>query len=63
MIAVLVMECPLCGKEHIVEVEMEQWLKYSIGEELAQNAFPNLSPIEREQIISNLCPECQADIF
>ena len=62
MIAILVMECPLYGKEHIVEVEMEQWLKYRDGE-LAQNAFPNLSPIKREQIISNLCPECQADIF
>jgi predicted RNA-binding Zn-ribbon protein involved in translation (DUF1610 family) len=62
MTAILVMECPFCGKEHIVEVEMEQWLKYQEGE-LAQNAFPNLSPTKREQIISNLCPECQADIF
>lgn len=54
--------CPICGCVHYVyadEVAIQRWQ----AGELAQNALPDLLPTEREQLISGLCPECQADIF
>lgn len=58
----IMMQCPFCGKNHSVNVEFDAWLDYMDGE-LAQNAFPDLSPTEREQIISHICPSCQDSIF
>ena len=59
---ILTIECPFCGAEHEVVVSESAYYAY-IGGELAQVAFPNLTPTEREQIISHLCPECQAKVF
>lgn len=50
-------KCPLCGKETIIEVEEAAWEQFKAGE-LAQNCFPDLSPDEREMLISGICPEC-----
>ena len=58
----LVMTCPFCETEHEVVVYEEQLAEYW-GGELAQNALPQLTPTEREQIISHLCPQCQSKIF
>ena len=58
----LEMVCPFCGQVHSVEVLEVSYVMYTAGE-LAQNAFPYLSKVEREQIISHICPECQEDIF
>lgn len=54
--------CPFCGEWHEVEVAEEQLAEYW-GGELAQVAFPQLTPTEREQIISHICPQCQSKIF
>lgn len=54
--------CPFCGKEHSVMVDMEGYLAWQEGD-LVQNAMPHLSATEREQLISHICPQCQADIF
>lgn len=54
--------CPVCGRYHYVacnEFEYENWL----NGELIQNAMPELTPTEREQLISRLCPICQEEIF
>ena len=56
------MYCPMCGKEHSVVVDFYGYCAWQSGE-LIQNALPELSPTEREQLISNLCPECQEKIF
>ena len=56
------MTCPLCGEDHAVEVNLAQYEAWQNGE-LIQNAMPNLTPTEREQLISGLCPKCQAKIF
>jgi hypothetical protein len=58
----LVMMCPFCEMEHEVEVGIRELENYENGA-LAQNAFPNLTPTEREQIISHLCPQCQSKVF
>ena len=56
------MECVMCGKDHSVTVDFEDFQNWENGK-LAQDAFPYLDPTEREQIISGLCPSCQKKIF
>ena len=56
------MSCVFCGDDHAVEVELKDYERWENGE-LAQNAFPYLTPTEREQLISGICPKCQAKIF
>lgn len=58
----LMITCPFCGKDHSVSVNVADYIRWTNGE-LVQNAFPYLSPTEREQIISAICPTCQRDIF
>lgn len=54
--------CPFCGEDHTVKVSLAGYIKWERGE-LIQNAMPDLTPIEREQLISGLCPKCQAEMF
>lgn len=58
----LEMICPMCESLHFVETTDEQYMAYENGE-LAQVAFTTLTPTEREQIISHICPACQEKIF
>ena len=55
--------CPICGKEHKVEVSEHEFAQWELGMDCIQNAMPTLSATEREQIISHICPKCQANIF
>lgn len=54
--------CPFCGAEHSVEVDLAQFEDWQNGE-LIQKAMPDLTPTEREQLISRMCPKCQAEVF
>ena len=54
--------CPFCHKGHHVEVNEDAYCRWQEGE-LIQNAMPDLTPTEREQLISWLCPECQEIVF
>lgn len=54
--------CPFCGAEHSVEVYLAQFEDWQNGE-LIQKAMPDLTPTEREQLISRMCPKCQAEVF
>ena len=56
------MTCAFCGKFHLVEVDLGQLEAWQNGE-LIQNAMPDLTFTEREQLISGLCPKCQAKAF
>ena len=58
----IAMTCTFCGKFHLVEVDLEQFEAWRNGE-LIQNAMPDLTPTEREELISGLCPKCQAKMF
>lgn len=51
------MVCPLCGTFHSVTVDFKDYLTWVEGDS-AQEAFPYLSPTEREQLISHLCSYC-----
>ena len=54
--------CPICGKAHYVEVNENAYWNWQDGM-LIQNAMPDLTHTEREQLISQLCPNCQKGVF
>ena len=54
--------CPICHKEHIISVELEDYLAWCDGAH-AQNAFPYLSAEDREMLISGICPQCWEKTF
>ena len=53
--------CSFCGEVHTVEVNLAQYKAWQNGE-LIQNAMPDLTPIELEQLMYSLFPKCQAEI-
>ena len=55
-------QCPFCGDYHEVAVNETAYDNWQSGE-LIQNAMPDLTPTQREQLISHLCPACQVKIF
>lgn len=50
-------KCPLCNKVHYVECSEEGYKALQEGE-FAQVALPDLSPEEREMLMSGICPQC-----
>lgn len=59
----ITMNCPFCGKGHVVRnVGLEDYYNWLDGVS-AQKAFPYLNATEREQLISDICPECQKEFF
>lgn len=54
--------CPMCSTYHTLTVELEQYLNYLDGM-LIQEAFPEMSPTDRERFLSSFCPDCQEKIF
>jgi len=59
---IISMVCPFCGKEHVVRVNEKAYYEWRNGA-LIQNAMPTLSATEREQLISEICPACQDNLF
>lgn len=59
---IIAITCPFCRADHEVEVNFEEYVNWVSGE-LIQNAMPSLTPTEREQLISHICPKCQETIF
>ena len=59
---IITIGCPICSKEHEVEVSEKAFYEWQNGA-LIQNAMPTLSATEREQLVSHMCPACQASIF
>lgn len=56
-------ECVLCGEIHVVRCPFEGFLDWQMDGQPIQNAMPELSATEREQLISDICPECQNRFF
>lgn len=63
--------CLVCGLGSIIEVDPDKWIKYVDGLKTHKSAathgvqvlFPELSPGEREVIISGTHPECWDKLF
>ena len=58
----ITIQCPFCGDFHEVDVNETAYNNWR-GGELIQNAMPDLTPTQREQLISGLCIKCQEKIF
>lgn len=58
--------CPFCGGYHDVTMPRDVFEKghalYDEGASI-QRAFPTLTPTEREQMLSHICPTCQDKFF
>lgn len=48
--------CPVCGRVTVLEVDSEQFLHWQLGTPV-QKAFPELSPLERETIVTGVCSD------
>lgn len=56
-------ECPCCGKISAVTVTETKYLRWTVGGELAQNVWPEMSATDRETLISGYCADCQKKFF
>ena len=60
-ITILEIPCPFCGKISKLKVSTKVWRDglnaYKNGA-LIQNAWPTLSPSDRELILTGICDEC-----
>lgn len=54
--------CAMCGYSTIMEVNRKEWEAWKKGA-FIQDAFPLLSPDEREMILSGTHPECWDKLF
>jgi hypothetical protein len=54
--------CPACRKECSVDMLTDHYDRWTDGE-LLQNAAPEMSPENRETLITGYCAPCQEAIF
>lgn len=54
--------CPICGKQNTVKVHPVSMMAYENGA-LLQDAFPSLTPAEREIIKTGICSDCWDEMF
>lgn len=59
----VVFECNFCGKEHTLIVKNVELFKYIVLNHKVQDAFPELSPEDREKFINGMCNSCNANIY
>jgi predicted RNA-binding Zn-ribbon protein involved in translation (DUF1610 family) len=64
MMITVKMVCPMCGNEHEVVCDSVGYNEWILGE-LIQNTslFTTLTDVQREQLITDLCPECIEEMY
>lgn len=55
--------CKTCGQVIEMEVNEKDLVMYRAGVKKAQDAFPYLTPAEREMLISGICGDCFDAMF
>ena len=56
-------QCRHCKKINHIKMAKEQFNAWTIGGQLIQFAFPQLTPEERDLILLGYHPECQDEVF
>lgn len=56
-------ECPRCHKVVELPLKEAELLAWNPDETFIQNQFPQLTPGQREMLISGLCEKCWNEIF
>ena len=59
----VVKTCYVCGGKSVIEISEEQFDRWWNKKELIQNVFPEMSPAEREVLISGTHPDCWEVMF
>lgn len=59
----LSINCCRCGKPHIIEVDEAKFIRWKRGKGNIQDIFPELTPDQRELMISQICQKCWVDMF
>lgn len=54
--------CPKCGKQEVIEVQAPDLYKYNQGA-FMQDAFPYLTPSQRERLMTGICGPCFDKLF
>jgi hypothetical protein len=58
--------CPFCGKETVIELNLDETLALSDGlanHRHIQDIFPKMDATNREVMVSGMCPKCQDKWF
>lgn len=53
--------CPLCGKADYVSITQDEADALDAGQPVHE-VLPHRTKVERERIISQICPDCQANL-
>lgn len=55
--------CPICGTTATVQVDPTGYKLWKTGENLIQDALPDLDLDQREQLMTGICPTCWISAF
>lgn len=55
--------CPHCNNSYEVPITEAEFLNWDFQTTYVQDAFPQLPPEQREQLVTGICPECWNQIF
>lgn len=50
--------CPYCASKRTMEVELNSLHDWAINGRLIQSAFPDMSPTDREALMTGICDDC-----
>lgn len=56
-------ECPRCHKVIELPIKEVELLAWNPNEQFVQEAFPELTPGQREMLLSGICEECWSILF
>lgn len=62
-VTVTTLPCFVCGETSEVEVDANAYRYWKNGELLVQDAFPGMSPEQRELLITGTHPSCWDSMF
>lgn len=52
-----IVKCPICNDKKTFDLDSEKYENWN-GGELIQNVWPEMSPDDRERLITGYCPKC-----
>lgn len=54
--------CPFCGHTTYIQCDKDAYDRWGEGMSI-QDAMPDMTPEDREMLISGICPSCWDDMF
>ena len=59
----LTIQCQMCGMDHSILVDPNDYLSWQSGKKYIQDALAYLSAAERELLISATCDDCWKSLY